>query len=90
MHLAAYVARVLPLSGLKVETALISPTVPIEIRSSESRLGVLYFLAICATSRRLCSMSLQRASWSPSDSRTIYAFSSSGDSCGGKEFPPLT
>ena len=34
MHLLAYVARRMPLSGRNVFTALISPMVPMEIRSS--------------------------------------------------------
>ena len=33
-HFAAYVARRVPLSGLNESIAFISPTVPIEIRSS--------------------------------------------------------
>ena len=44
--LAAYVASVFPFCELKVETAFISPTTPMDITSSASLFGVVYFLAI--------------------------------------------
>ena len=49
----AYVENLLPYSVLKDETALIRPTVPIEISSSLSSSELLYFLATCATRRIL-------------------------------------
>ena len=55
----------MPLSGEKVDTALMSPLVPMEIRSSVSTPEAKYFFTICATSRRLCSISVSRASVSP-------------------------
>ena len=60
MHLAAKADSVRPLFASKLPTAFMSPIVPMEIRSSASRLRVVYFFAICATSRRLCSMSPRR------------------------------
>ena len=55
-----------PSGGLKVVTALISPMVPIEIRSSVSSPVPWYFLTTCATSRRLCSIRIFFAWESPS------------------------
>lgn len=51
-------------SLLKVFTALISPMVPMEMRSSVSTPVFSNFLAMYTTSRKLCSMSLFLAhSW---------------------------
>ena len=84
MHLAAKADSVRPLFASKLPTAFMSPIVPMEIRSSASRPRVVYFFAICATSRRLCSMSLSRASSSPAASFFNSACSSSGVKAGGK------
>lgn len=62
MHFAAYVASLLPFSGLNVEIALISPIVPMDIRSSISSPAPAYFLATCATRRRFLSINIRRAS----------------------------
>lgn len=84
MHLAAKADSVRPLFASKLPTAFMSPIVPMDIRSSASRPRVVYFFAICATSRRLCSMSLSRASSSPAASFFNSACSSSGVKAGGK------
>jgi len=87
MHRAQYVLNCVPLSGLNVPTPLIRPIVPIEIRSSCSHPGILYFLAICAHSRKLCAMSFSRATASPRFIRSIICDSSSRDKGFGKAFP---
>ena len=70
-HRAAYVARRVPFEGSKLVMPLINPIVPIEIISSLSSFEFEYFFAICATSRRLCSISTSRAAISPFLYRSI-------------------
>ena len=57
---------------------LIRPIVPIDRRSSGSRTDELYFLTMWATSLRLYSIRVRRASSSPDMHRFIYSFSLSG------------
>ena len=66
-----------PASGRKVCTALISPSEPMEIRSSWSTPAWAYFRAMWATRRRLCSMRLAAARLSPANIFSISAASSS-------------
>ena len=65
IHLAAYVASLIFLSGSNVFTAFIRPIVPTDIRSSVSLSADIYFLIICATRRIFFSTSILRAFISP-------------------------
>jgi len=65
MHLAAYVANLVPLLGLNVAIALIKPIVPIEIKSSVSFPVLLYFFTICATNLKFLSINTFLAFSSP-------------------------
>ena len=75
---------------LKVFTALISPMVPMEIRSSMLSPVFSKRLAMYTTRRRLCSMRSLRAASSPLSSAPI-AFSSLSFSRGGGRvsLPPM-
>ena len=77
-------------SASKVPTALISPMVPMEMRSSS---GIPVFSkrrAMNTTSRRLCSISVRRAASSCSLRRRARARSSSGERGGGRgSGPPI-
>ena len=46
MHLEAYVASLVPFDASNESIAFISPTVPMDINSSISLLGKLYFFTI--------------------------------------------
>ena len=85
MHFEAYVASFIPLDSSKVFTPFISPIVPIDIRSSCSSISELYFLTMCATSLKLCSIIIFFALRSPFLYLIKHNFSSSGDNAGGKE-----
>ena len=86
MQREAYVARCALFSGLYVLTALISPIVPMDIRSSVSG-PEANFLTIWATRRRLCSISRFLASILPClVNCSSRRFSSSGLSGLGKPF----
>ena len=76
-------------SGEKVLTALISPMVPMEIKSSVPALGDSNFLAIYTTSRRLWTISGSRARLSPAEMRAITARSSALLRGGGSVSLPL-
>ena len=65
MHLEQYVESLNPFSSLKLFIPFINPIVPIDIYSSLSIELVAYFLAICATNLKLCSISLSLASFDP-------------------------
>ena len=65
------------LSILKVLIALISPIVPIDIKSSKLLIFVSYRLATYTTKRKLCSIKIFLASTSPSLHKEIYFSSSS-------------
>ena len=80
-------ARRTPLSGLYVLMPLISPMVPMDIRSSISSVCVKYFLMIWATSLRLCSTKMFRLSISPCIQRSRCSCSSSRLRGFGKESP---
>ena len=56
IHLDAYVASLIFLSMLNVDTAFISPTVPIDISSSIFAPVFSNFFAMYTTRRRLCSI----------------------------------
>ena len=85
-HRAAYVDNCVPMPGRYVSTALISPIAPIDIKSSASQPGAVYFFAMCATSRRLCSINSLRASLSPLTSLSNASFSSDAlKGCGKDE-----
>lgn len=87
MHRAQYVLSCVPVPGLKVLTPLISPTVPMETRSSVSHPGTVYLRAMCAAKRRLCSMSFSRATRSPPAMRSSSSASSSRVSGLGNALP---
>ena len=82
MHREAYVASLMFLSERKVFTALMSPRVPMEMRSSmftPAVGGLSYRLAMKATNRRFRSMRVCRAASEPSppDSSTAMISASS-------------
>ena len=79
------------LSALKVLIALIRPMVPMEIRSSTPTQVLSNFLAIYTTSRRLCSISRDRASVSSSVPRRAIISASFLLSSGGGRIsaPPI-
>ena len=79
IHFAAYVARRIFLSGLKVLTAFISPIVPTDIKSCVSFSAQAYFLIICATRRIFFSTSIFLASISPLRLLINISFSSCSD-----------
>ena len=91
MHRDAYVASLIFFTGLKVLIALISPMVPIEIKSSTLTPVLSNFFAIYTTSRRLCSIRSDLASFSsgvPSFSRILASlWLSSGG--GRMSLPPI-
>lgn len=66
MHREAYVASLMLRSTLNVFTALMSPMVPMEMRSSSSRQAIQIFSAMYTTSRRLCVIRGSRAFGFPS------------------------
>ena len=88
MHLAAYVARRVFFSELNESIAFIRPIVPIESRSSFREEPDEYFLTMCATRRRLCSISVFLAEASPSNFLSKRFFSSADESGFGKEAAP--
>lgn len=61
MHLDAYVANLVPFDASNESIALINPTVPIDISSSISLLGIWYFFTMCATNLRFLSISMPLA-----------------------------
>ena len=67
----------------KVLTALISPMVPVEIRSSIPMPVFSNLRAIYTTKRRLCSISVPLALESPASMASTSARSSSGFNGGG-------
>ena len=71
-------------SGVKVFTALISPMVPMEIRSSCGTALLSYLRARYTTRRRLRVISRSLAAASPAASRCKRSFSSSGVRGGGR------
>ena len=79
-------------SGLKVLMALISPMVPMEIRSSTPTPVLSNFFAMYTTSRRLCSISSAFASWLlrrfPAG-RSLCASSSEASGAGSTSLPPI-
>src|SRR5690625_5110230 len=79
IHLAAYVANLVPFPTLKLSTPLINPIVPMEIKSSVYSPVLSNFFTIWATSRKLCSINLFLASLLPSSISLIYFNSSSVD-----------
>ena len=89
MHRLAYVASLIFFDGSNVLTALISPIVPIEIRSSIDAVGVSNFLAIYTTSRRLCTIRRSLLSSSPRDSPSNVSASSCGVKGAGRVSGPL-
>lgn len=66
MHREAYVASLILRSTLNVFTALMSPMVPMEMRSSTFTAGDSNFFAMYTTSRRLCVIRGSRAFGFPS------------------------
>ena len=76
------------LSALKVFIALISPIVPIDIRSSIPIFVFSNFFAMYTTSRRFLSTSTERSEPSPS-SLPIMSLSSSCVSGGGSVSGPF-
>ena len=91
MHLDAYVASFMFLSGLKVFIAFISPIVPIEMRSSTPTPVLSNFFAIYTTSLRLCSIRLLLASLSSSPPSFFITCSSSSivSGAGSISAPPI-
>ena len=75
--------------GVKVLTALISPMVPMDTRSSGGTPLDSNFRDRYTTSRRLWVISASRASRSPAAIRSSRAFSSSGSSGTGRLGPPV-
>src|SRR5699024_12667957 len=83
IHLAVYVSDLLPRPFLYLSSPLINPIVPMDIRSSVSSTVLSNFFTMWATNRKLCSMSLFPALWSPSCINLIYFASSIGErGCG--------
>ena len=91
MHLDAYVASLIFFSGLNVLIALISPIVPMEIKSSTPTPVLSNFFAIYTTRRRLCSIRSFLASFaSPFLRLLIVASYFSGESAAGRiSDPPI-
>ena len=90
MQREAYVASLIFLSGLKERIALISPIVPMEIRSSMPTPELSNRLAMNTTRRRLCSISKARASALPARSCSSASRSASRSSGGGiRSLPPM-
>ena len=78
------------LSERKVLIPLMSPMVPMEIRSSMFTPVDSKRRAMKTTSRRLCSISSRLASRSPSSNRARASASASRSSGGGKmSLPPM-
>ena len=73
------VVSLIPLSLEKLSTPFIKPIVPILIRSSLDTILESYFLTICATNLKLCSINLLRESISPIIFFFIHKSSSSND-----------
>ena len=91
IHLEAYVASLIFLSGLNVLIALISPIVPMEIKSSTPTPVLSNFFAMYTTSRKLCSIKsfFALSSRSEPSALIILASSSTSNGAGSTSEPPI-
>ena len=91
IHLDAYVASLIFLSGSNVLIAFINPIVPIEIKSSTPTPVLSNFFAIYTTRRRLCSISIFLAcsSFSVPSPRIAFLSSSVSNGAGRISDPPI-
>ncbi len=76
IHLAAYVASLIFFVSSKLSIPLISPIVPMDIKSSISLSPILYFFAIYATNLRFLSIRQSLAPRSPDLHFSMHSFSS--------------